>query len=359
MGASLGRSKLWVGLDVGADLTSACVIDAQGQVILEKTLATKAAELSGLLKPMKRRVALVAMEAGSTSIHLARSLRQLKYDVAVLDSRKVSKFLGIRQNKTDTNDARGIAEIACFGRGVISEVLVKSYEVQRLRSKLVMRQRLVRLRVAAEGVMRSLFRLNGGSLKPSSSAKVLRRNVTAELVRLHEAEGVDLSEEILPLLRLCEGMREYLEQLDRSLTASAKANTTCCRFMEIPGIGPICALSFYTAIEEPARFKRTANVAAYLGMVPQTEQSGQTNKHRRISRRGSSMTRAHLVSAAAMHMRWSNSSLQARGAVLEQRIGKRRAQVAVARKLAVMMLAMWKSDKPYDPQMTIVVPSAG
>jgi transposase len=346
----LARSKLWAGLDVGDYSTSACVIDVQGQVLLEQAVASNPNELHALLKPLKRRLALIALEAGSTSSHLARSLRELKYDVAVLDTRKVSKFLEIRQNKTDTNDARGIAELACFGRGLISEVMVKSPEIQRLRSRLVMRQRLVRMRVAAEGTMRSLFRLNGVRLRSSFSAKALRRNVSAVLSELQEAEGIDLSEEVLPLLGLCEGIRQYLEQLDRSLAKTAKEHPVCSKFMEIVGIGPICALSFYTAIEDPSRFKRSADVGAYLGMVPKVRQSGETDKRRKISRRGSPMTRAHLVSAAFKHMRFSDSWLQARGAALEQRIGERPARMAVARKMAVMMLAMWKSNTLYDPQ---------
>lgn len=344
----MGRRPIWVGLDVGADEMTVCAIDQQSEILVEQAVPAVARELHQLLNPFKRRIALIALESGSCGIHLTRKLRELGYPVAMFDSRKVSKFLAIRQNKTDRNDARGIAEIARLRGTPVSEVRVKSPECQRLRSTLATRQQLLRIRVAAEGSMRSLLRLNGGKLTRSWSATALRQNVRNELARLRKSEDVDLSDEILPLLGLCEAMRSYLEKLDVRLESMAKAHPICRRFMEIPGVGPICALSFYSAVEEPTRFKHSSDIGPYLGLVPKVRQSGQSMARLRISKMGNSMTRGHLGTAALQHLRYANSDLQRWGASLAERVGKQRARTAVSRKLAVIMLAMWKSGESYQ-----------
>ena len=342
----MGRKPIWVGLDVGADEVTVCAIDQQSEILLQ-TIPANAKDLQQLLRPFKRRIVLIAVESGAFSIHLTRKLRDLGYPVAMFDCRQVSKYLAIRQNKTDRNDARGLAEIARLRGETLSEVRVKSFECQRLRSTLATRQQILRVRMATEGSIRSLFRLNGGKLKSSWSAAVLRRNVRDEMARLRKAERVDLSEEVVPILALCEAMRGYLETLDERLKSLANENPICRRFMEIPGVGPICALSFYSAIEEPTRFKRNSDVGPYLGLVPKVRQSGQSMTRLRISKMGSAMTRGHLGIAALQHLRYAKSDLQVWGKSLAERAGKQRARTAVSRKLAITMLAMWKSGEPY------------
>ena len=345
------RTRLWVGLDVGADEMTVCCTDDQGNVVFEQLVPTKAVALHALLKGAKRRIALIGLEAGSFGVPLTRSLRKLGYRVAVFDTRQASKFLAIRQNKTDKNDARGLADIVRLGQGSVSEVHVKSSECQRLKSTLVTRQRLVRIRVAAEGAMRSLFRLNGGRLRASSSAVTLRKNVTDELKRIRKIEKLDLTEDVEPLLALSQAIRTYLKGLDKRLDKLAADNPVCRRFLEIPGVGPICALSFYSTIENPTRFRRNSDVGAYLGMVPMIRQSGQSTTKLRISKMGDGMTRSYLTTAAQHHLQHGNSALTAWGAVLAKRLGKGGVHVAVARKLAITMLAMWKSGERYDPYL--------
>lgn len=345
----MSRSRLWIGLDVGADTMACCVVDDDGKVVAEHSLPTCASALKAVLKPVRRRVNLIALETGSAGTHLARSLIQLGFPVSQFDARQTSKFLGISQNKTDKNDARGLAEIARIGHGVVSPVRLKSIENQKLRSLLVTRQKLVRLRIAIESMIRSLFRLNGGRLKRPTSASTLRRNVTQELSRLRKAEKIDLRGDIEPMLEMGQSMRAYLEHLDNRLSSIAELNPVCQQFMKIPGIGPICALSFYSAIDEPFRFCRNADVGAYLGLTPRIRQSGQSSSRLRISRMGNRMTRAHLVFSAGNYLRCENSAISSWGLALRERVGPGRARVAVARKLAVLMLAIWKSGREYEP----------
>jgi transposase len=349
----MSRKPLWVGLDIGADEMIACGTDDHGSVLFEHLVPTTASALDALLKKEKRRIKLIGLEAGSFGIVLTRALRKLGYRVAVFDARQCSKFLAIRRNKTDKNDARGLADIARLGRASVSEVRVKSPECQQLKSMLVRRQKLLQMRVTAEGSIRSLFRLNGGRLKSSYSAAALKKNVTQELARLKKAEKLDLTEDVAPLLALSEAIRTYLETLDRKLEVMAADHPICRRFLEIPGVGPICALSFYAVIEDPNRFRRNAYIGAYLGMVPGVRQSGQNMTKLRISKMGDTMTRSYLTTAAQHHLVHGKSALTAWGALLGERLRKGGVKVAVGRKLAVTMLSMWKSGECYDPNRGI------
>ena len=266
----MARIHYWIGLDVGEKVTACCIVDDQGRVVEQQSVPTQAAEIRALLKPVRSRTRLIAIEAGSAGTHLARSLIRHGYPVAQFDPRQARKFLSIAQNKTDRNDARGLAEIGRLGKNVVSKVLLKTIETQNLRSTLSTRQKMIQLRVALEGMMRSLFQLNGGHLKSASSSHTLHRNVTRELSRLRKTEKVDLREEIEPILKLSQSVRIYVETLDERLKAIAADNSVCQRFMKVPGIGPICALSFYSSVEEPFRFHRNADVGAYLGLTPRS-----------------------------------------------------------------------------------------
>jgi transposase len=344
---------MWVGLDVGADELVACATDGAGTVIFEQMTSASAAAVNDVLSPHKRRINLIGLESSTYAIPLVRSLRKLGYRIAVFETRQASKFLAIRRNKTDKNDARGLAELARLGRGNVSEVRVKSPECQRLRSMLVTRQRLVELRVATEATMRSLFRLNGGRLKSSSSAAALKRNVADEVTNVRRLRSIDLSPDVEPLLGLSEALRIYLEASDKKLRRLAEEHPVCQKFLAIKGVGPLCALSFYSAVEDPARFKRSADIGPYFGMVPLVRQSGHATSRRRISKMGDHMTRSLLVTAALHHLRYGDSHLSAWGAGLAERGGKAKAQVAVGRKLAVIMIAMWKANASYDPNRAV------
>jgi transposase len=164
----------------------------------------------------------------------------------------------------------------------------------------------------------------------------------------------DLSDDVEPLLALSAATRTYIEKFDNELKAIAHDIDICRRFLEIPGVGPLCALSLYSTVEDPTRFRRTAGVGAYLGLTPTIRQSGQLITKQSISKMGDAMTRSYLAQAALSHLRYGNSSLTVWGGQLRLRRGKGRAQIAVARKLAVMMVAMWKSNERYDPQRGLI-----
>lgn len=339
----------WVGLDVGADELVACMVDAEGNVRVEEAMPTCPLRVSVFMEEHAGDRAPIGIEAGSSCLALTRKLRQAGFRVHAFDTRQVSKFLAIRQNKTDANDARGIADVVRMGRGVVAEVYIKSAECQQLRSKLAIRQKLVRHRIAGESAIRSAFRLNSGRLDRCFSAVDLRRKVTAELERIRDVEGIDLIDDVMPLLSICEATRKHLEVADRKLNKLAQRHPICGRFMEIPGVGFLTALSVYSAIENPSRFVRNEDAGAYFGLVPRVRQSGQSIHRLGISKMGNTMTRSHLITAAGVLMRLKNADcdLQDWAKALAARADNRRARTALARKLAVTMLSMWRSGDPF------------
>jgi transposase len=344
--------KFWAGLDVGAETTSVCVVDEAGQVLQEATCSSALKSVHDKIRWLKRRrYARVGLEAG-TGVSLARGLRSLGYSVDIYEARQLSKFLRVRRNKTDAGDASGIAEAGRIGASAVSKVHLKSLECQSLNSRLAIRRHLIRERVSAVNLLGRQIDLFGGRIGGSTRAMHLREMAEPQIRRLFGRTPTPLSSELRHLLDHCELMVTWQRAIDAELKRLAAANELCRRFMAIPGIGPVCALTFYAAIGEPARFKRSSDIGAYFGLTPKLNQSGLTSRSGRISRMGNASVRGLLVHASIAFMRCSNGDcdLQEWASVVASRRGKPRARVALARKLAVVMLTMWKTGEPYRPR---------
>lgn len=344
---------LWVGLDIGEVESGLCVLDDSGDPIHEQIYLSDAAEIDAVLKQFPRAsIKLVAVEAGPGA-HLIRGIRDYGYPVAIFETRTASHFLKIRRNKTDRGDARGLADLARLGRNSVSEVKLKSRECQLLRSRLIIRHKLVRHGQAVRGAIRSLIRLHGGTWKGSKAAGGTRREANEQVGKIRAELGIDLTAELCPLVELSEALQTHLKETDQWLRKTAEDNAICRKLMDIPGVGPICALSFYTAIEDPHRFRRTADVGPYLGLTPLVRQSGNRMIRKGISKMGSRLTRAHLFGAATgLMLRCKDDiALKDWALALASRTGKNKAKVALARKLAIVMLTMWRSGTHFDPQL--------
>ena len=345
------RPTLWAGVDTGEDTSRLSVVDDSLMPIFEETLPNHAGVIANALRGLGDVIIEdIALEATGASQHIARGLRDRGFPVSLFHATHVSRYLRLSRNKTDKNDARGLATLAKLNLPSVKRVHLKSQDIQRLRAQLQFRQRLTIQRMACEGMIRSLIRLNGGWLKPSSTSALLVRNVTEAVARIREEQGIDLTREIEALLDLAASMRRFLERVERELTDWARRSPVCSRLLEIPGVGPITAISFYTAIEDPWRFKDPADVGAYLGLAPRVLQSGTSLQHGRISKMGSGLTRSHLVSAATSLFisKARDSPLRRWGMDLAARVGTRRAAVAAARRLSVIMLGVWQSGRGYD-----------
>lgn len=344
--------ELWAGLDVGIETTSVCVIDGFGEVLHEATCPTDVRSVHREIVFLKRRrYARVGIETG-TGMHLARGLRSLGYTVDVYETRQLSKFLRARRNKTDAGDAKGIAEAGRVGATIISKVHLKSLECQFLASRLAIRSHIIRMRMRSASLLYRQLELFGGRIRSRATSGLLRQRVEPEIKKLFGKAPNPLVAELRYLLDLSERLIAHQLQIDRELKRLALEIEACRRFMAIPGIGPICALTFYAVVGEPHRFRRSADIGSYLGLTPKLYQSGLVQRVGRISKMGSAPTRTLLVTASTRFMKCSNpdTQLHAWALQVEQRRGRGRARVALARKLAIIMLSMWKSGETYQPK---------
>jgi transposase len=350
----MGGEPVYVGIDAGVAIVAVCALDHLGNVIREQTLPASNDAIMDYLSALDADVVKCGIEAGSTSIRITRHLRQSGYSVSVMEAQHVAAYLKVRQNKSDRNDARGIADALRLGRQSIPEVMVKTEPMQLLRSELVLRNRVMQQRVATENLIRGVLRLNGGSIGRTFSGSHLDRAVREEISRLHSI-GIDLEDALLPTLELAVATRKMLERSSRRIERIVSDLPVCRRFLDIPGVGIICALSFYTAIEDPWRFEKNEDVGPYLGLAPRLKQSGSTSRLGRISKRGNTLTRKHIVTAAKSLMQQPKADCDLRrwALILADRAGRGKARVALARKLAIVMLAIWKSDQNFKPFRTV------
>ncbi|MCW0197575.1 IS110 family transposase [Sphingopyxis sp.] len=340
--------EVWIGLDVGERETQFCAIGPDKAIHFEVNIQTSADGVLSAIDNLPRvTIKSIVMEAGLAR-GMARSLRALGFPVIMVDARKAHRFLSIRHHKSDRNDARGLAELGMMELDSVRSVHLKSPETQYLRTQLVLRNQMLKQKNALQAVMRSLI-VDHGLLPKMPPPTQLRSAL--ERQSLSDVSSNAYQSELLSVLAVWEAMRDYLRMTDIRLKRIAADHPVMSGFMEVPGIGYICAISFFTAIEDPMRFQRSADIGAYLGMVPKVKQSGTMVIKSRITKAGNKLTRTHLVMAARAVISHSavESAITVWGRELAARIGHSKARVAVARKLAVILLSMWKSGRAYQP----------
>lgn len=343
------KQWLWAGVDLGVETASVCVVNETGEAVHEGQCAASAKDVRHQLTRFRRpRYANIVIEAG-TGTHVARGLRSFGYPVELYETRQLSKFLRIKRNKTDAGDAKGLAEAGRVSASLVSKVHLKSLESQSILSRLTIRRHLIRQRVASVSMIERQIELFGGRLRLRNSGQSLR---TATQAQIHKylQDGHAPAADLQFLVSHCERLVDFQKQLDRDLNHLANQNEVCRRLMEIPGVGPICALAFVAAVDDPGRFSRSANVGSYFGLAPKIYESGLTQRRSRISKMGNKSVRSLLVSAAGKYLQWCprDSPLRHWAMAIEGRRGKMPSRVALARKLAVIMLAMWKSGDHFS-----------
>lgn len=339
----------WIGLDVGELTANICVLGTDEHPELETTCGSSPSEIIQALSHIPREtIANVVLESGAEQ-GLARALRDIGLPVTLLDAAKAHRFLAIRSNKTDKNDARGLADIARLGRSDRLAVWVRSAEFENIRSELVMRDQIVRQRTAVRCCLRAQLRRRGSRMKCVAFGKAFRSKVESEFAAIGDGE-VGFAAEMARLLEVSEALSRYIDDADKKLAGLANSNPVTRRFLDVPGVGPVCAVSFYSVIEDPYRFEDNSSVGAYLGMVPKFKQSGTAIHRASISRAGNTLTRSHLyLSAGVMLSRAAKQcAIGDWGKALAKRRGYKLARVAVARKMAIAMLSIWKRGCTFE-----------
>jgi len=328
--------NLYAGLDVSLKETAVCIMDQDGTVLRECKVLSDPKALDDVMGEYNGALKRVGIEACSLGGWLQVELSKRGYEAILIETHHTHVALSTMRNKTDRNDARGIAQL--MRTGWFKSVHVKSAEAQRLRTLLGCRKMVVRKLVDTENEIRGTLR--GFGLKTGNGS----RTEFAGRVKMLTKDSDPLIQEIMVrLLAIREVLREQRRRMDALVVKTVRADEVCRRFMGIPGVGPIAALSFRTGVDDPQRFTRSRTVGAHFGMTPRKYQSGEIDYDGRISRCGDRDVRQALFDAAGSLLRrcQKHSALRAWGLRIAKRGGLKKAIVAVSRKLAVIMHRMW------------------
>jgi transposase len=325
----------FAGLDVSVNETSVCIVDDAGGIIREVKVTSEPDALLEVLANPAYQFRRIGLEAGPLSQWLYSALAEAGLPVICVETRQMRAILKAQINKTDRNDARGIAQM--MRAGLYRPVHVKTLRSQKLRMLLTHRKLLQSKAIAIENDLRGTLRNFGLKVGVVGAAKFEAR--IKELVE----SLPDLALLIEPLLVVRRALREQFTILHRRLLAMVRDDEVCRRLMTIPGIGPVVALTYRATIDVPARFRNSRAVGAVLGLTPCKYQSGESDRTGAISRCGDEMMRVMLYEAAQILLirstRWS--WLKAWAMQIARRRGLKKAIIALARRLAVIMHRVW------------------
>ncbi len=331
----------YIGLDVSMKET-AISIRRDGKRIWRGNCASDPAVIANLLRKHAASAKRVIFETGPLSVWFYHALCAEGLPAICIDARHAKAALDMAANKTDANDADGLAHLAEVG--FYREVRVKGFDSMLTRTLVSARTRLVRITTELSNQIRGLMK-TFGLVVPAGKGSKFDEHVRALL-----DDQKDLAAIVLPVLEAWRSMRLRAAELGRQLIANARKSEACQLLMSIPGVGTVTATSFTTAIEDPNNFRKSRSVGAWLGLTTRRYQSGQVDYDGHISRRGDRHVRSLLYEAATVILTRSSaeSGLRTWGLALKERLGFKRAAVAVARKLAVTMHAMLRSGEMFD-----------
>jgi transposase len=327
--------KHFVGLDVAVKETAICILDEDGQVCRELKVVSHPEDITAVLKDPAGKVERIGLEAGPLSQWLFEGLARAGLPVICVETRHTKAFLKAQVNKSDRNDARGIAQMMRVN--LYRAVHVKTLASQTRRALLTARKVLQEKTIALENDLRGLLRNFG--FKVGMAGAVTFETRIRELV-----EGrPELEEIVAPLLSARRKLREEFNRLHGKVLALARDDATCKRLMTVPGVGPVTALAFVSTIDIPARFRNSRAVGPVLGLTPVLQQTGESKRIGCISLCGDVMMRTLLYEAAQSLLtrvqKWSWLKAWTMG--VAKRRGVKKAIVALARRLAVIMHRMW------------------
>ena len=336
----------YAGLDVSLKEISICVVDDQGTVVHRSTVPTDPKVVAQHFAEKGFAPDRIVHESGQLSIWLQRGLVRLGLPAECIDARLAHKALSARLNKSDAADAEGLAQLA--RTGWYTPVHVRSEEADRLRTLISARERLIRLRKDLEGHVRGILKTFGIRMTGVAQGR-LRESFREQLAAAGEtdpalamiADGFCAAHETL--CAAAEAMTEDLKMI-------AKESGLARRLMTVPGVGPIVALNFIALVDDASRFTKVSDVGAFLGLTPRRYQSGETDWSGRISKCGDAQMRGLLFEAASCLIRQVKrfSALKSWAVRLAGRKGFKKAAVATARKIAVVLLTIWKNGNEFQ-----------
>ncbi|HXZ81611.1 MAG TPA: IS110 family transposase [Terriglobales bacterium] len=341
---NLRDQKLTIGLDLGDRSSWYCVLDAAGEVLLEQRLGTTAKAMKEVFGGMPR--SRIALETGMHSPWVSRLLGELGHEVIVANARNV-RLIGESRRKDDRLDARTLARLARIDPQLLAPVKHRSAQAQVHLSVIRARAGLVRARTALINTARGVSKSYGERLRGCNP-----RNLNPE-----KAEGLspELQAALKPLLAAIESLSEQIEEYNERIECLARENyPEVALLKQVKGVGTLIALTYRLTLADPYRFGKSRDVGCYVGLQPGRRNSGQSQPQLHISKEGDPYRRTLLVQGA-QHILGpfgADSDLRRWGLKLAERggrNGKKRAVIAVARKLAVLLHRLWVSGEVYEP----------
>lgn len=335
----------YAGLDVSVKETAICVIDGAGAMIWHGKVATRTETIADALARHAPELERAGMETGPVAVWLWHGLRDANVPLDCIHARRAAAALKLQVNKTDRNDAQGLAQLV--RTGWYEPVPMKSMATHRVRAILVARQQIVGMCTALINKIRGLAKTFGVIVAPGKGASFDRA------VRAGLPEDPTVRNLLESLLATLTTLRDQRRVFDRQLAKFAKENETCRRLTSAPGVGSLTAIAFAAAIEDPTRFRRARDVGAYLGLTPKRYQSGEVDIGGRISKCGDRLTRSLLFEAASVILYRTRGDLGLRDWALRiaARSGSWKARVALARKLAVVLFRMMRDRSSFEPRL--------
>jgi len=333
-----------VGIDIGDRYSSVCVVDADGEILEQGRVASTPKGIGSRFADMGR--SRIVVEASTHSPWMSAQLESYGHEVVVANPRRVA-LIHSEHTKTDEVDAEMLARLGRLDPELLRPIVHRSGETLTDRAVLRSRAALVRSRTQLVSHVRSVVKSHGLRLPACSTA------VFAGKQREHIPEA--LREALSPILDMIASLSEQIRAYDRrieKLCSEQYPETACLR--QVTGVGPTTALSYVLTIEDPQRFSSSRSVGSYLGLRPRRRQSGETDPQMRITKAGDEELRRLLVHCAHYILGpfGPDCDLRRFGLKLAERGGKsakKRAVVAVARKLAVLLHRLWLSGEVYEP----------
>jgi len=343
-GRNISQPRLTIGLDLGDRNSWYCVLDEAGRIQVEQRVPTTANALQAVFSTMPR--SRVALETGTHSPWISRLLSQLGHEVIVAHARKV-RLIGESRKKDDRLDAQTLARLARIDPALLCPVKHRSAQAQADLTVIRARAGLVRARTSLVNTARSLAKSYGERLRGCNV-----RNMNPEKA---ERLSPELQRALEPLLSAIAALSEQISEYNQRIETLAQQSYPQVKLLkQIKGVGTLIALTFLLTLEDPHRFRKSRDVGCYLGLQPGRRNSGQSEPQLHISKEGDPYLRTLLVQGAQYILgpfgvdcdlrRWG-LKLAERGG----RSGKKRAIVATARKLAVLLHHLWVSGEVYEP----------
>ena len=325
----------YAGIDVSLECASVCVVDANGKLVREGEVASEPEALIAWFNSLGFGLARIGLEAGPLSQWLYAAMRDAGLSVELMETRHVRSAFKAMPVKTDRTDARGIAQLMRLGW--FRPVHCKSIAAQEMRALLTARKliqsKLFDMEMCLRGILRG-FGLKVGSTTPGRFAGRIKELVAGQATLETIAAAMLSAHEVL--------LREF-NGFEKRLRRMARVDARTRLLMSAPGVGPIVALTYVSAIDDPARFKSSKAVGAHFGLTPKKHQSGEKDFTGRISKIGDASVRTALYEAAHVMLvrAIKGSGLKSWAMKLARRAGMKKAKVALARKLAVILHRMW------------------